>query len=100
MKGKNKNNPSKKGENPSKIYRKGDLTDSRKKQPEKEPGTFTIDLPDVIDIPGQEHIHPLPLGEIADTTISSDGEEGVGILDDDENEGVQSTDHGPRSTAE
>ena len=84
MKGKNKNNPSKKGENPSKTYGKGD--DSRKKQPEKEPGTFTIDLPDVKDIPGQEYIHPLPLGEIADTTISSDDEEGVGILDDDENQ--------------
>jgi len=42
----------------------------------------TIDLPEVSDIPGQEHIHVMPLGELADTTISSDDEEGAGILDD------------------
>jgi hypothetical protein len=92
MKGKNKNKPSKKGENTSKISEKVDLTDSRKEPPEKESESFTIDLPDVKDIPGQEHIHPLPLGEIADTTISSDDEEGVGILDDDENQELSSTD--------
>jgi hypothetical protein len=42
----------------------------------------TIDLPEVKDIPGQEHIHVPPLGELADTTISSADEEGEGILDD------------------
>ena len=41
-----------------------------------------MDLPDTKDIPGQENIIPPPLGELADTTISSDDEEGVGILDD------------------
>ena len=92
MKGKNKNKPSKKGENTLKIYEKGDLTESGNEQPENESESFTIDLPDVKDIPGQEHIHPLPLGEIADTTISSDDEEGVGILDDDENQVLPSTD--------
>ena len=54
--------------------------DSRKMQPEK----TILDLPDVKDIPGQEFIHPAPLGEMADTTISSDDEEGVGLLDDEE----------------
>ncbi len=34
-------------------------------------------LPDVKDIPGQEHIHPAPLGELADTTISSADEEDI-----------------------
>ena len=42
----------------------------------------TIDLPEVSDIPGQEHIHAPALGELADTTISSDDEEGAGIFDD------------------
>ena len=32
-------------------------------------------LPEVKDIPGQENIKPAPLGELADTTISSDDEE-------------------------
>lgn len=46
----------------------------------------TMDLPDVKDIPGQEHVRPMPPGEMADTTISSSDEEGVGIigLHDDE----------------
>jgi len=46
----------------------------------------TLDLPDVKDIPGQEHIHVPPLGELADTTISSDDEEGKGIWDDADDE--------------
>jgi hypothetical protein len=44
----------------------------------------TLDLPDVSDIPGQENIHVRGLGELADTTISSDDEEGVGIFGDDD----------------
>lgn len=36
-----------------------------------------ITLPDVSDIPGQENIKPAPLGELADTTISSADEEDV-----------------------
>jgi len=40
--------------------------------------TSYIMLPDVSDIPGQENITGVgPLGEMADTTISSDDEEGV-----------------------
>ena len=43
----------------------------------------TIDLPEVKDIPGQEFVHTAPLGELADTTISSADEEGEGLFDDD-----------------
>jgi hypothetical protein len=50
------------------------------------PDEGTIDLPDVKDIPGQEHIKAPPLGELADTTISSDDEEGKSIFDSSEDE--------------
>lgn len=62
--------------------RNKDITDSPRDNERLRPDETTIDLPEVRDIPGQEHIHVLPLGELADTTISSDDEEGVGILDD------------------
>lgn len=43
----------------------------------------SIDLPEVKDIPGQEHIHvEQAAGEMADTTASSADEEGEGLLDD------------------
>jgi len=42
-----------------------------------------IELPDVKDIPGQEFVHVAPLGELADTTISSADEEGEGLFEDD-----------------
>lgn len=45
-----------------------------------------IDLPDVKDIPGQEFVNAPPLGALADTTISSDDEEGVGVFDKDDSE--------------
>lgn len=41
---------------------------------------FEINLPEVSDIPGQENIHPPYLGEMADTTIASDDEEGLGLF--------------------
>jgi hypothetical protein len=43
----------------------------------------TIDMPDVSDIPGQEHVRPPRLGELADTTASSADEEGDDVLDPD-----------------
>lgn len=43
-----------------------------------------IDLPDVKDIPGQEFVHAPPAGMMADTTISSDDEEGKNVFDRDE----------------
>jgi len=51
-----------------------------------QPEETTLDLPEVKDIPGQEHIHVPRMKEFADTTIASDGEEGVGIFDQDEDE--------------
>ena len=36
------------------------------------------------DIPGQEHVRPLPPGEMADTTISSTDEEANKLLGTDE----------------
>ena len=54
-----------------------DLTDSPSDQERLQPEKTTIDLPDVSDIPGQEHVHVPPIGELADTTISSDDEEDI-----------------------
>jgi hypothetical protein len=44
--------------------------------------SITIDMPEVKDIPGQEHIKPPRFKEMEDTTISSSDEEGEGIVDD------------------
>src|SRR5580692_1088375 len=44
----------------------------------------TMDLPEVSDIPGQEHIKPPRLGELADNTASSADEEGDDVLEDDD----------------
>jgi len=41
----------------------------------------TIDLPEVSDIPGQEHIRAPRLGELADSTASSADEEGDDVLE-------------------
>jgi hypothetical protein len=41
----------------------------------------TMDLPEVSDIPGQEHVKPPRLGELGDTTASSADEEGDDILE-------------------
>ncbi|MGB8190900.1 MAG: hypothetical protein WCF67_03220 [Chitinophagaceae bacterium] len=61
---------------------KSDLTDPPRDQERLRGDQAIIDLPEVKDIPGQEHIHVPGLGELADTTASSDDEEGVGLLDD------------------
>lgn len=61
-----------------------DLPDNEHDTERLKPEETIIDLPDVFDIPGQEHITVAPLGELADTTISSDDEEGVGLFGDDE----------------
>lgn len=56
----------------------------------KKEGDYII-LPDVSDIPGQEHVRDEGIPEeMADTTISSDDEEGIrdglDILDEEDNE--------------
>lgn len=60
-----------------------DLPDPEKDKKHLQGDEGTLDLPEVSDIPGQENVHVPPLGELADTTISSDDEEGKGILDDE-----------------
>ena len=69
---KNTENTSKRSnvDNPGKFNKPGgDLPDSPRDKAKLEPETAIIDLPDVKDIPGQEFIHPAPMGEMADTTI-------------------------------
>ena len=59
-----------------------DLPDSEKDKKKLQPDEAILDLPDVKDIPGQENIHVPDLREMADTTISSDDEEGIGLFND------------------
>jgi hypothetical protein len=67
---------------PARTQRSSDLTDPQRDQERLRPEGGTIDMPEVKDIPGQEHVHVPPMGELADTTISSDDEEGAGLLDE------------------
>ncbi len=67
-----------------KANRDGDLPNSPQDEEKLKNEEATIDLPDVKDIPGQEYIHPPNPGEYADTTISSDDEEGENIWGDEE----------------
>ncbi|MCU7547700.1 hypothetical protein OCK74_01180 [Chitinophagaceae bacterium LB-8] len=63
-----------------------DLPDSpRDAEHLKNEETF-IELPDVSDIPGQENVSVPPMGELADTTIASDDEEGVRVFGRDDSE--------------
>ena len=59
-----------------------DLRDSAHDRERMKPEKGSIDLPDVKDIPGQEHINPPRIQEMEDTTISSAGEEGTGVFDE------------------
>jgi hypothetical protein len=61
-----------------------DLPDNEHDEARMQAEEVILDLPDVSDIPGQESIHVPPLGILADTTISSDDEEGVGLFGDDD----------------
>ncbi len=55
-----------------------DINDSVSDQERLKQETSYVEIPDVRDIPGQEHITSAgPFGEMADTTISSDDEEGI-----------------------
>jgi hypothetical protein len=77
--------------NPDKINLEEDIHDSPRDEEKLKPDSATLDLPDVSDIPGQEHVHVPPLGDLADNTISSDDEEGKGIFGDDQEEGPVNT---------
>src|SRR5215510_10388055 len=59
-----------------------DITDSPQDNKKLEPDTANINLPDVKDIPGQKHVHVPRIGGLADTTISSEDEEGDTIFND------------------
>ncbi len=63
-----------------------DLRDSPRDVEQMQEEEVTLDLPDVADIPGQENIIPPKMGMFADTTISSDGEEGTEVFDEDDDE--------------
>ena len=63
-----------------------DLPDTPQDQEKMKVEPTVIDLPDVKDIPGQEHVTPAPLGELADETVSSDDEEGEGLFDEEEDD--------------
>lgn len=77
--------------NSNKINLEEDIHDSARDEERLKADTASIDLPDVTDIPGQENVHVPPLGELADTTASSDDEEGKGIFDADQEEGPINT---------
>ncbi len=67
-----------------KVSRSADLPDSAEDALKMKSEKASLDLPDVKDIPGQEHVRPLPEGEMADTTISSADEEGSALFNDEE----------------
>jgi hypothetical protein len=50
------------------------------------PDKNTIDLPELKDIPGQEHVRPLRMGELSDNTASSADEEGDDVLEPGQDE--------------
>ena len=64
--------------------RSSDLPESDNDKRHLEPDKGTLDLPEVKDIPGQEHVRPFLPAEMADTTISSADEEANELLDADE----------------
>ncbi|MEJ7626813.1 MAG: hypothetical protein WKF35_08120 [Ferruginibacter sp.] len=66
-----------------------DLPDSPHDQERLQVEEVIFDLPDVSDIPGQENIVPPKMNMFADTTISSDDEEGISVFGDEkDNEDV------------
>lgn len=73
------------------------VPDNRREEPLPPSEEIIMDLPEVKDIPGQEHIHVPPAGEMADTTASSADEEGEGLLDavneDDEDLDIEGDDN-------
>ncbi|HZH64011.1 MAG TPA: hypothetical protein VEY10_03900 [Flavisolibacter sp.] len=70
-----------------------DLPDNPRDAKELEAEEVIMDLPDVKDIPGQEFVQVPQIGEMADTTISSDDEEGINVigLNDDEGDADDDT---------
>ncbi len=67
-----------------------DKKDSKRDEEKLKQDTTLLDFPEVKDIAGQENIKVPNFKEMADTTISSDDEEGLGILNDAENDDMSS----------
>ncbi len=63
-----------------------DIADNRRDKDRLQPDETTIDLPDVKDIPGQEHIVVPHFNGLNDTTISSSDEEGDDLFGDETEE--------------
>jgi hypothetical protein len=57
------------------IKKNTDLSESPDDKKHLQPDEGTLNLPDVKDIPGQEHVRPKLAGEIADAHIASKDEE-------------------------
>jgi len=75
-----------------------DLPDSKKDNQKLQPEDVTLDMPEVKDIPGQENIKVPDLREMADTTISSADEEGIGVFEDENGDDASSERIGPAET--
>ena len=73
----------------SKRDQLSDEIDSLHDRKEMEDKIINVKLPDVHDIPGQKDFTRAPLGEMADTTISSADEEGDEIFDDNIDEDIK-----------
>lgn len=78
----------------------GDLRDSPRDRDELRSDETTMNLPDVDDIAGQEHVRAPFLGELADTTASSADEEGADILPDEEDDSQDADPRGNVSNEE
>ncbi|HWB26877.1 MAG TPA: hypothetical protein VG738_15445 [Chitinophagaceae bacterium] len=65
-----------------------DLKDSPEDAKKLASETATLNLPDVFDIPGQEHIHVPRMAELSDTTISSSDEEGDTLFNEKDDSDV------------
>jgi hypothetical protein len=65
-----------------------DQIDSPHDRQELEKETVDVSIPNVNEIPGQEDFVPAPLGELADTTISSADEEGDDIYEENIDEEI------------
>lgn len=72
-----------------------DIKDSAKDAKKLQPDEVILELPEVKDIPGQENVKVPDMREMADTTISSDDEEGVGIFEDENGDDASTERTGP-----
>jgi len=81
----------------NKSSKNTDLQDSERDKKELKQEEVTLDLPDVKDIPGQENVNVPNMREMADTTISSDDEEGTGLFEDENGDDASSERIGPAS---